>query len=171
MFKQTAASVVVSLGVVGLSLLNAGCRGTEMQNTATGPGEALSSEPASFATIHPAFVTPQLIVGSSCPISNPLRAVINLSLHADLDATLQLTEVRLIFVDSLGISAPPVTLPSPVLTRQFGTALVHARSTRLFPIDFGFGCGLARHGTIVVSVRYRDGHGRDGFEELRVRVQ
>ncbi len=165
MFKQPAAAVFVSL-----CLLIAGCRDTEVHVAATGPGALEPFPLTSFASIHPAFLTPQLIGGGVCPIVQPLRAIINLSLHADADVTLQLTEVRLQFFDSLGISAPPVTLPAPVLTRQFGTALVHARSSRLFPLDFGFGCGTGRRGTIVVLVRYRDGHGRDGSEELRVRV-
>lgn len=165
MFNQTAAAVGLSLCLVSM-----GCDDTEVRFAATSPGGLSPAGPAPFASIHPAFLTPQLNSGGVCPVVQPLRAIINLTLRAHADVALQLTEVRLQFFDSLGIAAPPVTLPAPVLTRQFGTALVQARSSRLFPIDFAFGCGTGRRGTIVVLVRFRDGRDKDGQEELRVRV-
>ena len=40
--------------------------------------------------------------------------------------------------------APSVTLTAPVMTRQFGSTLIAARSQRSFPLNFPFGCGTSR---------------------------
>jgi hypothetical protein len=42
--------------------------------------------------------------------------------------------------------------------RPFGTALDEARS---IPLDFPFGCGVGRRGTLVVITNTRDRNGRE----------
>ena len=74
------------------------------------------------------------------------------------------------FRDTAGISPPPITSPAPLLVRQFGTALVDARSSRTFPFDFDFGCGTDRRGTLTVHVRTRDGRGRHDDADVRVGI-
>ncbi|MCA1651567.1 MAG: hypothetical protein LC753_15265, partial [Acidobacteria bacterium] len=85
--------------------------------------------------------------------------------------SVSLTEVSLRFVDSLGVTAPQITLPAPVLTRQFGSLLVQAQSARTFTIDFRFGCGTGRIGTIVVDVKAKDKKGRSHSGEVRLSVR
>ena len=165
MFKQTAA-----LAILGVSLLTAGCSDSDSRLTATGPVGLHLAGSASVATIQPPFVGAQPTGGGACPHVQPLRALLNLNVHAD-DFDLRLREIRMQFFDTAGMAAPQVTLPAPILTTQYGTALVQARSVRSFPLDFLFGCGTGRRGTIVVVVQTDDGRGKNHSSELRVQVQ
>ena len=94
--------------------------------------------------------------------------------HGDLGAEqsgVSLQRVQMTFTDTVGLTAPQVTLPAPVLTRQFGSTLVEARSQRTFPFTFPFGCNTSRTGTLVVVVTVNDDHGRDTTTEARVPVR
>lgn len=165
MFKQSAA-----ITILAACFLTAGCSDTDAPATATGPA-ALKLTSSTFATINPSDVTAQLNGRPNCPVLQPLRVTANLVVLADDDVTLFLNEVRLRFTDRGGLAGPQVTLPAPMLTSQFGTALIEARSSRRFPLDFSFGCSTDRTGTLTVNVRARDGRGRDRSAEIQVAVR
>lgn len=163
---------IAAITILAVSLLAVSCGDSTTPVVATGPSAALqlSSAPNPFARVPSSPIAAVPIRGANCPYSHPLRALVNLTVVAEHDVSLSLVEVRMRFVDAFGIAAPPVTLPAPMLTRQFGTALVNARSSRTFPFHFDFGCGTDRRGTITMNVRARDGRGRDEDAELRVGV-
>lgn len=165
MLKQTAA-----ITIVVASILTAGCSDSEVAVTATGPS-ALRSEDAPFVGVSPSSVSAQLSGKGLCPEFPPFLVPVNLTVHARGNFSLNVREVEMRFVDASGITPPPITLPAPVLTRQFGTALVQARSARTFPLDFRFGCHTSRTGTIIIVVHVRDEHGRDDSTEIRVGVR
>lgn len=166
MLNQTTALAILAAAVV-----TAGCGDSELRVAgATAPSE-LQSGNAPFAGITPTSVSAQLSGRGLCPDIHPLFVPLNLTVQANRGVSLNVTEVRMRFVDAFGIAAPPITLAAPMLTRQFGTALVEARSSRSFPLDFTFGCNTARTGTIFVVVHVRDGHGRDDSSEVRVSVR
>ena len=154
-----------------LAVLATACGDSDSQTTVTGPPSLQLAATTSFASLQPSTLTSQLSREGSCPLTEPFRATAALTIGGDEDTPLHLTSVRLQFFDLARNAAPAVTLSAPVLTRQFGTALVQARSTRVFPIDFGFGCGTGRTGTIVIQIWARDGHGRDRTMELRAPVR
>ena len=105
----------------------------------------------------------------SCAAALPFTVPIDLSVRAGgLDVTV--TDVTARFVDTFGIPMPPVTLPAPVLTTQFGSMLIAARTERTIPLIVPVGCTNDPRGTIVVVVGTRDGRGHGRSTETRSRV-
>lgn len=154
-----------------LAALAAACGDSDSPLTPTTAQPLQLASTTSFALLNPSTLTSQLSRGGACPHLQPYYATVGLTLHGDVDTFLQLSSVRLQFFDHAGLAAPAVTLTAPVLTREFGSALVQARSARTFPIDYGFGCATGRTGTIVIEVWARDGHGRDRSMNLRAVVR
>src|SRR5262249_10533780 len=72
------------------------------------------------------------------------------------DTTLIVNQFRVRFTDVNGVSTQQITLPAPVPTVQFGTALNQARS-QTFPLSFNPGCGFLPTGTVAVVVEGRGG--------------
>ena len=105
-----------------------------------------------------------------CPAFPPFTAVLPLSVRAGTVGLL-VTEISLLFVDTSGIRMPQVTLPAPVLTTQFGSALVQARQTRLFPLSLGLGCGFGTRGTLTVVVVTRDDNGQMNTGQVTAMVR
>jgi hypothetical protein len=168
MLKQTVVLALVAASVA----LSACDRGTLV---ATGPSSQLAaggplgaSEP-SFS-IAPTSLVAQLSGRSPCPQFHPFRVSTNLSIRTGEESGFRLTSIDMRFFDRSGLSAPTVTLPAPVPTRQFGTDLINARSFREFPLEFGFGCGTGRFGTIVIIVNGFDDRGHRKSQELRASV-
>jgi hypothetical protein len=89
----------------------------------------------------------------------------------DDGGTVFVTSIRAQFVDTSGASAAQVTLPGPVPTTQFGTALERSRSAQAFPLTIGIGCGTGRTGRVQVFVEARDalGRTRSGVATVSVR--
>jgi hypothetical protein len=141
-----------------------------MDSNITGPSSeaaALSSQPsmnltATSLTARPSGRTP-------CPLFQPFLASTSLVVRAD--GGFALTEIAMGFRDRLGNTGPQVTLPAPVPIQQFGSELASARRTFTFPLDFAFGCGTGRSGTIVILVSGQDGRGNRIASELRAAVQ
>jgi hypothetical protein len=96
-----------------------------------------------------------------CPDVPPFLGSLDLIVQVQGNLPVSLQQVQMTFTDNLGLSAPSVTLPAPVLTRQFGSTLIEARSQRTFPLNFPFGCGTSRTGTLVIVVVASDGNGQD----------
>jgi hypothetical protein len=170
MRKQT-----VVLSLLAAFVMTSACRGTEATVTATGPSSDLSGGGAlvrdTTIGLTPTSIAAQLSGRAPCPQFHPFQAFTNLTIRTGDEFGFRLTSIDMRFVDRSGLFGPSVTLPAPVLTRQFGTELINARSVRSFPLDFGFGCGTSRFGTIVIVVNGRDDNGRRRSEELRATVQ
>lgn len=154
----------------------AACSDSDARLTATGPAPLRSDDgflkPAPFVGINPSSLASELINNSvACPAVQPFLVRFNLLIRADGDSAVFISSVQMRFTDTFGIAAPDVTLTAPAFTRQFGTELVEARSERTFPVDFRFGCGTGRRGTIVVVTNTRDRNGRDFTNETRATVQ
>jgi hypothetical protein len=152
--------LTVIASFVVAALLVTSCGDTDSRMNATGP-TTLTTESASLnltssiATLNPAQTT-----FSFCPVVAPVTVALNLSVTAGL-VSVSVVELGFQFVATSGTSAAPqVTLPAPVPTTQFGSALVQARQTRVFPLTVGLGCGTGQRGTITVIVVTRDQSGR-----------
>jgi hypothetical protein len=171
MLKQTVVLTLLAASVVVASA----CRGTETTATATGPSADLAGGGAlvrdTTIGVTPTSLVAQLSGRSPCPRFQPFQAFTNVTIRTGDTSGFTLTSIDMRFFDRSGLSGPTVTLPAPVPTRQFGTELIHARSVRSFPLEFGFGCGTSRFGTIVIVVNGRDDNGRRRSEELRATVQ
>lgn len=163
--------IITSLAICAAALFLVSCDDTEARFSGaaalTAPAPFGSEPPAISAT--PPFVGTQLVRNSVCPSLPPFTAGINLLVEAR-SANVSITQITMQFVDTFGVQVPQVTLPAPVLATQFGSALVAARSSRAFPLSFGFGCGTTRTGTIIVVVDTNDENGRHDTSQVRVRV-
>ena len=138
--------------VFAVSALAAGCSDTDARFAATSATGFGMSDSVTASSARP-------VVGS---LTMNIRAAgLGLRLH----------EVRLVFTDINGLTAPPITLPAPVLTSQFGSTLIAARSTRAFPFSFPLGCFSRHAGTLVIVIVTVDERGREVTNELRVGVQ
>lgn len=151
--------------VAAAALAVSACSDNDARSTVTGPAALRSNDNpfdrAPFVGINPTSLTSELIDSSvACPAVQPFLIRANLLIRANSDDVI-ISSVLMQFTDTSGIAAPDVTLTAPVFTRQFGTALVEARSDRSFPLDFRFGCGVGRRGTIVVITNTRDRNGRE----------
>ena len=74
------------------------------------------------------------------------------------------------FRDTLGAHMPPVTLPAPAVTAQFGSPLIPAATVRNLPLTFTFGCGTSLPGTLTVTLNSRDANGRTGSAQITAPV-
>ncbi|SRR6266540_3730185 len=82
-----------------------------------------------------------------------------------------ITDVTTRFVNSSGVSMPQVTLPAPIPTAQFGSALIAARrSVQTIPLIVPLGCTNDLTGTVIVMVGTRDGRGHRSSVEVRTRI-
>jgi hypothetical protein len=131
----------------------------------------LRSNLSNSVSIQPSAVATESVINPSCPIVPPFVGSVSLNVEATGELAFSLQQVQMTFTDTTGLTAPQVTLPAPVLTRQFGSTLIEARSQRTFPFTFPFGCGTRRTGTLVVVVVVRDSTGREMTAETRVPVR
>jgi hypothetical protein len=105
-----------------------------------------------------------------CPFTPPYAVPFVVFVQTDGDPHLAVTQFQLRFTDTRGMSMPMITLPAPVPTTQFGSALEESRALR-FPLSMGIGCGVGRSGNISVHFNTRDGRGRHGSGYLNVNVR
>jgi hypothetical protein len=162
MLRKTA---VISL--LAASLLVTGCDDDDDEpDTVTGP-EALVQVGNSteirgpVVTINPLIITSQFFgFGGPCPAVQPFGGRANVVVLAGNNSVVLTNRM----------SQPQITLPMPVPTTQFGTALVEARSTRIFPFDFRFGCNSTRSGTAVFIVTTRDSRGTSTTSQVKATI-
>lgn len=120
--------------------------------------------------VTPSILVPQPDRRTSCAASQAFTIPLDLSVRAGaLDVSL--TDVTMGFTSAAGIPMPQVTLPAPVLTTQFGSMLIAARSQRTIPLVVPIGCTAETTGTLVIFVGTRDDHGRTERTEVRARVR
>ena len=106
-----------------------------------------------------------------CPSVAPFNVPLVVVVQPRGGASVIVTAIRVQFFDTSGLGAPQVTLPAPVPTTQFGSALDIARSGQAFPVSIGIGCGTGRTGTMRIVVETRDSQGRTAMGEATVGVR
>ena len=155
-----------------LMLALAGC---ETANTPAVP-PTLESHAASASVSAASSVQAQPTSFSFCPTVTPFSATVGIVVVAgDVDLfvtsiTSQFTDTNNIQLPVITSQPPPVTLPAPVPTAQFGSALVQARQGVTFPVTVNFGCGTASTGTVAMTVHLSDANGAQSTSTLHVRV-
>jgi len=139
----------------------------ETSHTPAAPTALESHESASVSAA--ASVQAQQTTFSFCPTVTPFSATIGVVVVAG-EVDLFVTSITSQFTDTNQITLPTITLPAPIPTAQFGTALVQARQGATFPVTVNFGCGTASTGTVAMSVHLSDANGVAFTRDLRVRV-
>ena len=147
-----------------LVLALAGC---ETANTPTVPTTLESHASASVSAA--SSVQAQQTSFSFCPTVTPFSTTIGVVVVAG-DVDLFVTSITSQFTDTNNIQLPTITLPAPVPTAQFGSALVQARQGVTFPVTVNFGCGTASTGTVTMAVHLSDANGGVSTRDLHVRV-
>jgi hypothetical protein len=94
----------------------------------------------------------------SCPFVTPFFVPMVIVVQPDGTPGFAVTQIAVNFTDTSGRAAPQITLPAPVPTTQFGSALDQSRGLS-FPVTLGLGCGVGRTGTVLVIVDSHDGMG------------
>ena len=152
------------------ALLSASCGGTDAVLNPTQPTEA--SRPLSIAvsTTSPLAVA-QRVSNPFCPSVTPFNVPLSIVVQPDGGVGVIVTAIRVQFFDTSGNGAPQVTLPAPVPTTQFGSALENARSGQVFPVTIGIGCDTGPQGTVQILVETRDAQGRTGSGRATVSVR
>jgi hypothetical protein len=155
-----------------LAVSTVSCSGTLTHDSPTQPTELSSGASASFSAASPTVVAQQVMGHpSSCPAFAPFSVPINLVVRVNGGFNVFITQINMQFTDPFRIVAPQVTLPAPVLTKQFGTNLVMARSTRTFALTFPVECVSDRKGTATLLIDTQDEQGRRQSGQVTVAVQ
>jgi hypothetical protein len=164
-------TLTIAIGFA-VAVLAASCSSTGVHESLTQPTSASGEPSASFsaatATVFAQAASPS---AAECPTLPPFSAPIGLVVRANRDLKVLVTAVRMRFTDASNIPMPQVTLAAPQLTRQFGTNLVQARSSRTFPLKLGFGCGTGRSGTVTIAIDTEDEQGRRESGQVSVSVR
>lgn len=152
------------LMLTGALTLLAAC---ETTHTPTVPTALESS--ANLSVTAASSVTAQETTFSYCPVTPPFSATVGVVVVAG-STNVFVTSITSQFVDQNGVRLPPITHNPPVPTKEFGSALVEARSSSMFPVPVSFGCGTTRAGTIVIGVTTTDANGVGSIRSMNVRV-
>jgi hypothetical protein len=135
------------------------------------------TQPTSFNTVPAvslsatsAIAVAQRVPDFFCPVISPFSVPLVVIVQPTGAASLVVTEMRLQFVDTSGARMPQVTLPAPLPTTQFGTALADARA-QSFPVTLGVGCGTGHTGSLSIFVDTRDERGHRGSGQTTVTVR
>jgi hypothetical protein len=161
----------LSLLVVAAFLV-ASCSGTDARQNLTQPtvSKGVSSSAISVSTTSP-MAHVQRVTNPFCPSVAPFNVPLVIVVQPVGTITVDVTAIRLRFFDTSGLAMPQVTLPAPVPTTQFGSALNQARSGFTFPVTLGIGCGTGQEGTVQIVVETRDALGRTGSGNTTVAVR
>jgi hypothetical protein len=167
MCKKTA-SLAALLALIATAACDSSIGGTPLNPT---PLATASFSAASSVRLRPSGVTVQTVAQPVCPDVPPFVGSLNLDVESTGPLAFSLEQIQLTFTDDRGLTAPSVTLPAPVPTRQAGSTLIEARSRRSFPLRFPFGCGTARRGTLVIVVVIADELGQEAAAQAKVAVR
>jgi hypothetical protein len=148
-----------------------GCEHDEVE-TAIGPSSIRAFD-ARFVSradmVGPPDVVAVPVVAPLCPVTPPLLAPVNVTVHGDAVMASTLTGVQMQFTDVRGAIAGFRTFTHADLTTSFGTTVIPPFGVRTFPLAFPFGCtGLATGTLTVVVVTDQDGRERRSSHQLRV---
>jgi hypothetical protein len=150
--------------------LAAACSDDATSPTSPTTQASIEAPRASFGLVSD-IVVAQPLSYWQCPFTPPYAVPFVVFVQRDGDPRLVVTQFQLRFTDTGGMSMPMITLPAPVPTTQFGSALEASRGDLRFPLSMGIGCGVGRSGTISVHFNTRDGRGRHGSGHLSVSVR
>ena len=158
MHKLTAISTIVAA-----TLFAASCSDTD---TPLDPNAPTTVHVVQIGIgLSPSTLIAQSVAHPICPSVPPFTTTLNLVVRNDGNVRFFVNTIRLRFVDTAGVQAPQVTLPAPVPTTQFGSALIEARDARAFAI------GTRRAGRITVFVDMRDDRGMTQSRQATVDVE
>ena len=164
-------SIIATVAVLVAAGLTLSCSGTLAPESPTQPTDVSAGATASFSTTAQTVVAQSVGHVGGCPVVAPFAVPINLVVRVNGGVSVFITNITMQFTDPFRIQMPQVTLPAPTLTKQFGTNLVEARSTRTFALTLPVGCGTDRKGTATVRIDTRDAQGRRGYGQVSVAVQ
>lgn len=152
------------------AFLGTSCSGTDPALNLTQPTQSSSSMSVAVSTTSPMAVA-EGVNNPFCPSVTPFTVPLVIIVQPNGGVSIVVTAIRLQFFDTSGSGAPQVTLPAPVPTTQFGSALANARSAQVFPVTFGIGCGTGHRGNVQILVETRDAQGRTGSGRATVSVR
>ena len=122
---------------------------------------------AAAISLGPVGLSPLSVFGCSGFVFGASFNVIVVS--SGLDLTVDSMTVHMIDGTSLG--GPSVTIPSPQLNAQFGTTIVRAGTSRVFPLHPVFGCTARRPQFLAATVLVVDRRGRSQTMDAKAEVQ
>ena len=156
--------------LVVVAFLSVSCGGTDAVVNPTQPSPITSSLSVAVSTTAPTIVA-QKIQNPFCPSVTPFSVPLVVVVQPPTGVSVVVTSIRAQFVDTSGAAAPQVTLPAPVPTTQFGSALEQSRSGQSFSLRIGIGCGTGTTGSMRIFVETRDSQGRTGTGQATVDVR
>ena len=159
----------ISLLIV-VAFLGASCGGTDAALNPTQPSQPASPLSVGVSTTSSMAVA-ERVRNPFCPSVTPFNVPLVVVVQPSGGVSVVVTAIRAQFFDTSGFGAPQVTLPAPVPTTQFGTALDNARSGQAFPVTIGIGCGTGHTGTMRIIVETRDSQGRTAMGQATVGVR
>jgi hypothetical protein len=163
--RHLASALLFGAALVMASCSNDSSLATAPTGTATVSTQSGVSVSALSNTV---FAQPRS--NAFCPAIDPFFASMVIVVQPNGAPGFFVSQLQLQFTDTFGRAMPQVTLPAPVPTTQFGSALDAARSSLAFPVTLGFGCGGGRSGTVLVIVSTRDALGHIGTGRMQVTV-
>ena len=160
----------ISLLVIA-TFLSASCSsGPETAQNLTQPTQ--SSSPLSVAvSTTSSMAVAERVNNPFCPSVAPFKVPLVVVVQPDGGIGVVVTGIRMQFFDTSGAGMPQVTLPAPVPTTQFGSALEQSRSGQSFSLRIGIGCGTGTTGSMRIFVETRDSQGRTGTGQATVDVR
>jgi len=151
--------------LLGTALLAASCssgvRESPTNPTAFATGSSVSISAQALAPAQAATIT-------SCPAPAPLMTPFIVTVTPTGRVGVFVTSITTQFTDFVAVPMPAVTLPAPVPTTQFGSALEQARSPQAFSFNV---CRPAKRGKVAVTVDTRDTLGRSASGTVTVAVE
>jgi hypothetical protein len=148
--------------LLGTALLLASCSsGNPASPTPFAAGSSVSISAQAFPPVQGVKGMPP----SGCPAATPVLVPFIVTVTPGGSVAVVVTSIITQFTDFVGLQAPAVTLPAPVPTLPFGTALEQARN----PLSFSFNvCRSVNRGTVAVTVHTRDASGRNASGTVMV---
>ena len=149
----------------GMVLLLASCSSTQ---------SASPTKPTTFAGGSAVAITVKAVASTQaapplgCPVATPFIMPFLVTVTPLGGVTVVVTSISTQFTGTGNITAPPVTLPAPIPTTQFGSALEQAKNPQIFPINV---CRGSSSGTVVFAVGTSDPFGRSFTNTVVVAVQ
>jgi hypothetical protein len=141
----------------------------QLSRSMTGPTESSTGLFVSLSgTSSTAFA--QRVNDFRCPSISPFTVPIVVVVSPAGAAIPVVTQMRLQFIDQSGLRMPQVTLPAPIPTTEFGTALADSRA-QAFALSVGIGCDTGHTGNLVIVVDTRDALGHRGSSQTTVIVR
>ena len=172
-FRVRPRRPLIASAVVAAALAVASCSDDAVAPTAptvTSPQASIEASGISFGLASDTVVA-HPVSNPRCPSVTPFLVPFVIIISPNNVPDLMVTRIQMQFTDIMGSTLPAITLPAPVPTREFGSALTAARGDLRFPLNMGIGCGVGRSGTISVHFDTRDGRGRERSGHLDVNVR